>query len=335
MVLIHHYAYYLEADYYELMSGLHFFHNGVDLFFVLTGFLFAPMLLGERVIGLKSFFYRRFFRLYPVYFLSLIVGFSLAYGTIDDYSGSVIAHLSFTQAANWRTLAAAGEINLIYWTLSVEVSFYLLVALMLFRMIRGHRKPPSDIFILVSGLVSLLLYLSCYYLQYSPKDGNWVLLQAQLVALLPAFWFGTFVYGKRALFRGRSVYLLGGSLLVLGGLYLSYPYFSEPALTPRPFGWFNVLSAFGYALLLAAVVGSEATANPRQQWWVRLCMLCGGISYSVYLFHDYVIKIIGNVDGITAMSQVVISTALTVVISLIIWTYIEMPLRAFGRKLAA
>jgi len=67
MVLIHHYSYQLPEDLVILWAGLHFFHNGVDLFFVITGYLFAPFLVSDKKVLALKFIRRRFFRLYPLW----------------------------------------------------------------------------------------------------------------------------------------------------------------------------------------------------------------------------------------------------------------------------
>jgi exopolysaccharide production protein ExoZ len=127
MVLTHHYTYQLSSDLATDWSSLHFFHNGVDLFFVITGYLFAPFLLGEkRVVALK-FLKRRFFRLYPLYLLSL---FTFVVSATESWPPAALLaeHVLLLQSLPYHTLAETGvAISLVYWTLAVEFQFYLFV----------------------------------------------------------------------------------------------------------------------------------------------------------------------------------------------------------------
>ena len=74
MVMLCHYRSIVFGDERNLLS---FLWTGVDLFFVISGFVFAPHITNAK-IKLNSFFIRRFFRIYPLYFLSLWIYFSCA-----------------------------------------------------------------------------------------------------------------------------------------------------------------------------------------------------------------------------------------------------------------
>ncbi|MEX2365217.1 MAG: hypothetical protein WD601_01335, partial [Pseudohongiellaceae bacterium] len=65
MVLVTHYARFITSA----GSGLDFLWTGVDLFFVISGFVFAPMVFGEKV-AIGPYLVRRFFRIYPLYFVA-------------------------------------------------------------------------------------------------------------------------------------------------------------------------------------------------------------------------------------------------------------------------
>ncbi len=129
MVLAHHYS-YLTDD--TLTRGwLHFFHSGVDLFFVITGLLFAPYLLGEVQQSVRAFAIRRAFRLYPLFLLSIAVAVLKDWGEREGMGIAVVKHLLFLQALPLFDLENVGFFSLIYWTLPVEVMFYALVAVAL------------------------------------------------------------------------------------------------------------------------------------------------------------------------------------------------------------
>ncbi len=101
--------------------------TGVDVFFVLSGFLITSLLCREqarsRTIGLRAFYVRRILRIVPAYlcFLLFVAGLSLA-GRADIARGDWLAALTYTM--NFRE-SPAWEVGHI-WSLSIEEHFYLL-----------------------------------------------------------------------------------------------------------------------------------------------------------------------------------------------------------------
>lgn len=144
MVLTHHYTYQLSGDMATSWTSLHFFHNDVDLFFIITGYLFAPFLIGNKKIDIYKFFKRRFFRLYPLYLLSLLTFIIIATDNISPIS-LLLEHIFLIQALPYHFLSETGAISLVYWTLAVEFQFYLLVIILsiLYKYITIKNKRNS------------------------------------------------------------------------------------------------------------------------------------------------------------------------------------------------
>jgi peptidoglycan/LPS O-acetylase OafA/YrhL len=105
---------------------------GVDMFFVLSGYLIVTLLLREKThnnqtISLKNFYIRRALRIFPVYF-GVLFALSIVYGLIKSNSTDSeqffsILPIYLTFLANWSLLHAA---NLgIYWSLATEEQFYI------------------------------------------------------------------------------------------------------------------------------------------------------------------------------------------------------------------
>ena len=76
MVVYAHYRPFVSPGVSLLSFSFSFRFTGVDLFFVLSGFVFAPYLFGRPLV-LRAFATRRFFRIYPAYFLALGIYASL------------------------------------------------------------------------------------------------------------------------------------------------------------------------------------------------------------------------------------------------------------------
>jgi peptidoglycan/LPS O-acetylase OafA/YrhL len=143
---------------------------GVDIFFVLSGFLITSVLLKEQArngqISLKNFYMRRIFRLVPAYWFFLIVLFSfgqfllspLAAKTIYDYY-SYNFILAFLYLMNWNRATAetavAGNLNHT-WSLSIEEQFYIFWSFVTFLAF-SEKRSRVTIFFITAGLVLLVI----------------------------------------------------------------------------------------------------------------------------------------------------------------------------------
>lgn len=346
MVLVHHYSYRID----ETIAGgrWHFFHSGVDLFFVITGFLFAPYLLGEARQSIGAFVIRRVFRLYPLYLLSLATAVALYWSQKAGLGMAVMKHLAFVQALPIFPLADVAYFSLVYWTLPVEVLFYVAVAIVLavgrgrdVALQDGHRR------LLLWGLLAWSLFLLSYYIGRSPYDERWVLWQAQLPAVLPAFWMGMLLHRWRGRFAERRSWQVAALVAGLGtliALYAAYPAVAREAMTARPFGWFNAAAALAFSLLLAATLGLSDRLNNcgglAEQYGsrgplARLGIFAGALSYGIYLFHEWTMLMVERaLAGLPPLQQVWLAFVLVIVVALILHRTVEAPLRAWGRRLS-
>lgn len=346
MVLLHHYSYILESQSGLNLAWLHFFHNGVDLFFVITGYLFAAYLLGEASIRPRAFMIRRAFRLYPLYLISLTIGGLTLWSEKKDVMPEIIKHVFFLQALPVFSLAEVGFFSLVYWTLPVEVAFYGLVMLLLVRpadklnRIMPIFESKNQRFISL-GVFSIICFLFTYRWNLDMQSESWLLWQAQLPALLLEFWFGIALHRlllEFSISRNRSVLLLSFGLLLLVILMLRYPQIAQVSLTARPFGFFNVFSAFGYACILGGCLGMYRHRQSQNTSCNSLCSICyffGAISYGSYLFHEWSIEILSRHSHISSPRIKVVSAFIvTLIIATVMHFLIEKPCRQFGRRLA-
>lgn len=107
----------------------------VDCFFVLTGYLLSKPYLsaiadGSRFPSTKSFYARRFLRIYPLYFVAVVasVAAAVASGVVPD-AGDVLSHLTLTHGLFPDYISG---LNAPLWTMSVDAQFYLLFPLCAF-----------------------------------------------------------------------------------------------------------------------------------------------------------------------------------------------------------
>ena len=119
MVLTSHYAYFFTSE----LSFLNFLQTGVDLFFIISGFVFAPVIYSGK-IAVTPYLIRRFFRIYPLYLVSLLLYYGFA--PIDPQKFTFfINHLFFLHTTH--SVEELNFFNIAYWTLPIEAEFYLLV----------------------------------------------------------------------------------------------------------------------------------------------------------------------------------------------------------------
>jgi peptidoglycan/LPS O-acetylase OafA/YrhL len=319
----------------EVPHGLRFLTAGwlgVELFFVLSGFLIGGILLDNRespnLFGV--FYLRRALRIFPVYYAVLAVLF-LAHAVPDSLPAGT--YLSYTQNI---FMALSGRIDgfwlLPTWTLAVEEQFYLLLPLTI--VIVPRRYLPA---VAVGAIVSAPL-LRAVLLAGNPSA-------AGALTLLPCRWDALFLgvlaaYAlrepglRRHLVRPNALQwiALTGALGVLGSTIfdklLNRPFFDV-------FGYSFVALCFA-ALVLAAVVQEPMGRRFRSALLRRL----GCISYCVYLIHQPISGALhrallhANPDIGSAAGFAVTMLALvcSVAVASMSWTYFESRLIALGHR---
>jgi peptidoglycan/LPS O-acetylase OafA/YrhL len=334
MVLTHHYSYIWPGQ----TSGsewLHGLHNGVDLFFVITGYVFAPHVLREVRDSIGAFAIRRVFRIYPLYITSLLGFLIFIVGDRSDTYPNFLRHIFFSQ--NFAGLSEAGYFSFVYWTLPVEVSYYLLVAVWMFVPLRGVVSWR------VVGIAGALFGATAYFWHtwsYAPQTEGWVILQAQLPPLLIEFWLGVVAYRITPFFRSRYlssclIAFLGAALLSI--LLVTYNEFARYALTPRPFGLFNLLSAVAYAFLLIGSIGmfsNTVNASSYKNIVHDSAIYMGSLSYGIYLFHELILLIVQKFISGPAFLVVLTAMTTTFATALFFHKALENPCRMLGRRIA-
>jgi exopolysaccharide production protein ExoZ len=333
MVLLHHYSYSLGPDAAARLGWVHFFHNGVDLFFVITGYLFAPHLLGAARITAVPFLVRRAFRLYPLYLVSLGMGAVTLWGD-PALAVQLVRHLLFVQTLPMFPAADAGYFSLVYWTLPVEVSFYALVAVMLAWPSGGSRSGWRTALLGLAGLAGFALFEQTGGPVGSP---DWLQWHAQFPGLLLEFWFGVLLHQAQPLVRrrGSAAWLMfAAGLALMAALMIIYPTVAVGARAPRPFGAFNLLSALGYALLLGAALEWTRTGHAEHARLRSLAVAGGGVSYGVYLFHGFPLAWVHALPADQPGPMRLAGAALlTLAMATVLHVGMEQPLRALGRRL--
>jgi len=292
---------------------------GVDLFFVLSGFLITGVLLDgkSQPHGLRKFFVRRALRILPLYYLVLVVIWFF-------YRNShAFVALGFVYLANVAPLFGIEMINTPLWSLSVEEHFYLGWPWVVHFLRRRTVVVIALALCILEPAARLLAFpRDVYFYSWFRFDG------LAYGALLACFIRSSYFTRERAI-RIMSALSLAALLVAGIGLPLGLGHRRNALGTALQFFPAQLLFS---ALVLAAVVFSRHRGTQPLRWGVL--RLAGDLSYCMYLIH---MMVAGALDGwfgwrgeltfaVTALRAALIM-ACTFAIALLSRSYLEMPAR--------
>lgn len=303
---------------------------GVDVFFVISGFLITRLIVEQKTSGkftFAEFYIRRVRRLFPA--LAFTIAATLAAGvyfftTVDlaRIGGSAIAailsfsNIYFWQQAGYFDAAAVVKPLLHTWSLSVEEQFYLVWPAMLVILLGRFSRRVTLIAIILIGLASLI---ACQLMIESVEAVFYLSpFRAVEFAVGAALVWGVERPAKSALAREVA--------LAIGLALIAYAVFAFDEATPFP-GLNAMIPCVGAAL---AIYGGEAPILGRLLS-NKVAVRIGLISYSLYLAHWPIIVFYQyqkGVDPLSPTDQLLIA-AMTLIASELMYRYVETPFRAF------
>ena len=303
-------------------------YAGVDVFFVISGFLIGGIVtreLTERSFSWRRFYARRARRILPALFLVILASLALGWGTMTPeqlryFGGGAMSTLLFLSNVWFYNRIdyfnpGATEDPLIHtWSLAVEEQFYIILPVLLFLIWRFGPR------VRVGVLVGLAVVSFAVAVTTGPDDpmAIFYLIHARawelLAGVLAALGFA------RAQVLGRTGGILAdlGLVLVLAGLFVV----PHSALWPGP--W--TLLPVGGAVLLV-LYGHRASVA---RWILRLPPVVGIglVSYSAYLWHQPILGFLAILDrkpaDWTGIGLVVLGTLALATLS---WRFVEQPFR--------
>ncbi|WP_433972324.1 acyltransferase family protein [Tunturiibacter lichenicola] len=289
---------------------------GVVMFFLVSGFIIPVSI--DRAGKLTLFWESRFFRLYPMYWVSLIATLGLGYFKLISLAPQFFSHpitMSLVNVTMFQTFLHVPDALGVYWTLSLELLFYIVCSVLFAAgwlrrsllwawMAVGtmacsaltlglvfHRSLPAGrLGLLVTAFVGTAIYNA--YTDQMNKKNLYSLLAGLLLALLISFWFRFQVYPSTAEAEGWN--LVGVSV-----------------------SWVLAYAVFGILLML------------RDREFPKWILWIGRISYSLYLVHGLVLFLLPK-----SLNPVVFAVAvagLSIAISGLTYEFVEKPAIAFHR----
>ncbi len=309
---------------------------GVDIFFVISGYLITRIIareIAERRFSLLTFYERRTRRIFPALFAMLAASvlaasFITLPSEFEDFGNSLaaatlfVSNIYFWQTADYFAGPAHLKPLLHTWSLAVEEQFYIVLPLLLLALTRWARRHLLAVLI-AATVVSFTLSIwavtakpaAAFYLL---PTRFWELMAGALLALgvAPA------IPSQKAANASAAVGLAMIALAV--GTYSSATAFPGAAA---------LLPVIGAVLVIHAGTTTQSTIAARLLSWQPVVFV-GLISYSLYLWHWPVLTFarIARGEMLSAMDAALL-VALSFVVATLSWRYIETPFRE--RRFAA
>lgn len=355
-MVIYHQAAFLEtlvpASLPFLGNLLHTGYSGVNLFFVLSGYILAYTYLHPREpaeIDVRRFWTARFARIYPLYLFALVVVAPLvvAHFWSSNDPGLAVAKIATSGAAAAGLLQAwIPPLRPIWnppgWTLSAEAFFYAVFPLVAVWVWRLRPRAAFAVAGLVwfAGLVPALLGVLLLpeavretHAAASSPDVWPTFLTSAPILRLPEFVLGIAlarafyppIDGASGALRHSGKLALGFASLLLLALLLAHH-------IPRLLVQAGLLDPL-YAGLLVALAHDRGPLARLLSW--RVLVVLGEASYAIYLLHVPIamwIRELANVESTSGPLYFAGYAALVIAVSLAAFTWLETPARLWLRR---
>jgi len=283
---------------------------GVDLFFVLSGYLITSILVAEHRdtgrIHLAAFYWRRAIRLYPTLLIMLAAFVLMApvlWPETPRFEHAALAALYLSDYS--RAFYGAPEVILHTWSLSVEEHFYLILPLVLPAIIRS--KSPARVLMLIWGFATLWRIINLWELGW---DATYFRFDTRLSGLVLgcalAFYKGN---GVPRIATGAAAVMLISALVFV-----------------RHKDWNSLQFAVTFAELASAVLilGCRNIPFLSSTWLAYI----GKLSYGIYLWH-YPIVVYMRSFRTDWPTKVLVSVALSILLAALTYHLVDTRLRRF------
>lgn len=301
---------------------------GVDVFFVLSGFLIGGILWSELIetgrIRLGAFYLRRIRRLAPAYFVMAAVSFILAWIVLLPFEFRAfgkaliaatvyLSNVHFYREAGYFDIGAEDKVLLHTWSLAVEEQFYIVLPFALLLLMRWRRALP----VLLAG-AAILSLLACVRLTATSPTAAFYLFPLRAWELLAGVLLAIAGQQKNLRWVVHPALSWAGLGLVLAGIVM---------ITPGP--GFPGLQALVPVIGTVLILANGRDANPVNRALSHPApVFIGVISYSLYLWHWPVLTLSQYWrGGYSGGVEAALWLALAFGLSVLSWRYVERPVR--------
>jgi peptidoglycan/LPS O-acetylase OafA/YrhL len=276
--------------YHTQIPGFSGGYVGVDIFFVISGYLISRQIINDisaRKFSFAGFWTRRALRIIPT--ISVVVAAVLAAGWFLAFPSNYldigrsaisqslfISNIFFWLKAGYFTAPAETKPLLHTWSLSVEEQFYLCIPVLLWVIFRWRDKVRNGI---LAGLLCGSFVLSVWSSHTHP-DAAFYLLHSRAWELLVGCLLASIGFARCPLTSGRQ--LINEVLSAAGLLSILFSVVLFTSQTPFP-GVAALLPCLGTAAIIYSNASQSTRVGRLLSWGVLVWI--GGLSYSLYLWH--------------------------------------------------
>ncbi|MDF2447533.1 MAG: putative acyltransferase [Bacteroidota bacterium] len=346
LVLIHHMEQMKELNHVSNFMSHPFFQMageiGVTIFFTLSGFLISYLLLVElnskKRITIKAFYIRRILRIWPLYFIILLISLltALLMNTLDFdfFTTKFVLYVTFLANIAFVAFSAGGFPSQI-WSVATEEQFYLLWP-WLMRWTKGNIFRLTIVIIIIFiALRALFSYFTIPQVnfggvnlwQFMGQFINYFRIDCMAIGGLFAF----ILYRKYALlsFLYSKFFQLFTIILICGSMFFGF----KPGIF-----YYTYYASLSAILILNVASNTHSLINLEYSFFD----LMGKISYGFYMYHPIVLIVLSGYlfrnlnmgSNLGHFIYFLISFILTTVISYFSFTYIEGPFLKLKHKYA-
>jgi peptidoglycan/LPS O-acetylase OafA/YrhL len=329
-VIIYHVEVYVNSS--RLFPGGFL---GVDIFFVISGYLITSLIIKEIIFSnsfsFKNFYFRRAKRILPalLVMISMSIFFAWIYLTPKnflEYSNSIVSSLFFysNYFFYFQDLVYNSEDSLLKpllhtWSLAVEEQFYIIFPIFFFSLYKFIKKQLLIFFIILIFLCFLGSILTTYFNStfsfYSNFSRLWEILFGSLLAILE-------IKNKKINFKYDKFLPVIGFFLIL----FSYIYFDKNTNHPS---YLTLIPIFGTFIVIHFIKINDITYKFLT---IKFFSIIGLWSYSLYLWHYPIFAFARNRGKDLSDYDKIELLGVTFIISIVSYYLIEKPFRKLNIK---
>lgn len=311
-------------------AGLDVFSGGfvgVDVFFVISGYLITTIILNEKEAGtfsLVNFYERRARRILPALFFVVIATIPFAWAWLlpadmKEYSLSItavatfVSNIFFGKESGYFSIAAELKPLLHTWSLAVEEQYYIIFPLFVMAAWKYGKQKMA---LMLTGIALLSLGYAEWAAVYDPETAFYILPTRAwelLIGVLIAF----YCVQKPDIKSNDALGFLGLALIV-------YAIVTFDRNTPFP-SLYTLVPTIGAALIILFASGTSFVARVMGN---RVFVGIGLISYSAYLWHQPLFALVRHKTANEPSQELLYALIVaSMVLAYLTWRFVEKPFR--------
>lgn len=284
-------------------------------FFGISGYVITCSILRNQYSynfkSVVSFCAHRFLRIYPLFILISLISFVFTYITTGAYpisTSEIYSQLFFVQ------FNQDYKLNGVFWTLGIEMHFYLLAILLIFPCSYIKNKYIKTTYLLALYIASLVAY------DYAQKTYSWNFDGRNIVSCLPHFLIGAVIAPFHNQVRSNTklslLFLLASFSLVIHSTYI-YKF------SPAEFWSFKGIFIVDTLIIFLLLSNIYCKSNKSQILPIKMGTLVGLVSYGIYAWHGLILKLTGELFEKNIFYSIFAFVPLTLTISFVSYFYFE------------